>query len=232
MRGVDSDELALADRVTRGDAAAIREFETRYLAPVRPTLRAMGISDADIADIEQTLRVKLLVAEDGRPARVRDYAGQGKLGGLVRVAAVREALALVRKRKTSSVEGEDWLDELSSPDDDPALLEVKARHRAAFKDAFEEAVRSLSPRDHALLGLHLVKRRSIDQIGVIYGVHRATAARWVDAAKRSLRSLTSKTLADRHGLSGSELDRVVELVESRIELSIDRLLASAARPSG
>jgi RNA polymerase sigma-70 factor (ECF subfamily) len=229
MRDVDTEELALADRVTRGDAAAIREFEARYLAPVRPTLRAMGISDADVADIEQSLRVKLLVGEDGQPARLRDYAGQGRLGGLVRVAAVREALALVRKRKSSS---EDWLDELSSPDDDPALLEVKARHRAAFKDAFEEAVRSLSPREHALLGLHLLKRRSVDQIGVIYGVHRATAARWVDAAKRSLRSLTSKVLAERHGLTGSELDRVVELVESRIELSIDRLLATAARPSG
>ncbi len=45
-----------------------------------------------------------------------------------RVAAVREALSLLRKRKTTTTD--DWLEELSSPDDDPQLAQLKARHRA------------------------------------------------------------------------------------------------------
>jgi RNA polymerase sigma-70 factor (ECF subfamily) len=227
---MDTSEVELANAITAGDPAAIREFETRYLAPVRPTLRAMSIDDADIADIEQTVRIKLLVAEDGGPVRLLEYAGQGKLGGLVRVAAVREALTLLRKRKTTT--SEDWLDELSSPDDDPALVQLKTRHREAFKAAFEEAVRRLEPREHTLLRLHLVRQQSIDQIGAVYGVHRATAARWVDAAKRSLRSLTTKVLAEKFELRGPDLERVVALIESRIELSIDRLLATSAQPPG
>jgi len=133
---------------------------------------------------------------------------------------------LLRRRKHSS--SEDWLEDLSSPDDDPALARLKATHRHAFKQAFEEAVRRLSPREHALLRLSLLQDRSIDQIGAIYGVHRATAARWVDAAKRQLRQLTSEVLAANYQLTGPDLDRVVELIESRLELSIDRLLATAA----
>jgi RNA polymerase sigma-70 factor (ECF subfamily) len=228
---LEDSEVALAQAVTAGDASAIREFEDRYLVPVRPRLRAMGIGDADIADIEQSVRVKLLVpTAPGEPARLLAYAGHGKLGGLVRVAAVREALSMLRKRKV--VADDDWLEELSSPDDDPELVEIKARHREAFKGAFEEAVRRLEPREHTLLRLHLVRHQSIDQIGAVYGIHRATAARWIEGAKRSLRSQTLKVLGDQFDLRGSDLERVVGLIESRIELSIDRLLATAAEPSG
>lgn len=225
---MDDAELALAAAVAAGDPAAIREFDTRYMVPVRSQLRAMNLNAADIADIEQSLRIKLLVGEDGAPARIVGYAGQGKLGGLVRVAAVREALTLLRRKQTTT--SEDWLEELSSPDDDPELVQLKARHRVEFKAAFEEAVRRLSPREHTLLRLHLVRQHSIDHIGAVYGVHRATAARWIDAAKRSLRTETTRILAERFELRGPELERVVALIESRIELSIDRLLATSAEP--
>jgi RNA polymerase sigma-70 factor (ECF subfamily) len=222
------EEIALAIAIASGDAAAIRELETRYFAPVRPALRAMALGDADIADVEQTVRLRLLVGE--RP-RILDYAGNGTLGGLLRVAITREALTLLRRKKPTASSSDDWLTELASPDDDPQLAQLKARHRAAFKAAFEEAVRRLEPRDRALLRLHLLRRHSIDQIGAVYGVHRATAARWVDGAKRSLRTLTNKLLAERFELRGPELERVVELIESRIELSFDRLLATAAENS-
>ncbi|HEY4059958.1 MAG TPA: hypothetical protein VGM39_25255 [Kofleriaceae bacterium] len=226
---MDDAELTFAHAVAAGDAAAIREFETKYLAPVRSQLRAMNLGADDIADIEQTIRMKLLVGTDGEPARLVEYAGQGKLGGLVRVAAVREALTLLRRKKTTT--SEDWLEELSSPHDDPELVRLKTRHRVEFKAAFEDAVSRLSPREHAMLRLHLVHQHSIDHIGAVYGVHRATAARWIEAAKIRLRSETTKILAERFDLRGPELERVVGLIESRIELSIERLLATSARPA-
>ncbi|MGE0547470.1 MAG: transcriptional regulator [Kofleriaceae bacterium] len=225
---MDAHELALAEAVTAGSPDAIREFETKYLAPVRPTLRSMSLGDSDIADVEQAVRVKLLVGDRDSGPRLARYAGQGRLGGLVRVAAVREALMLLRSRRVTG--SDDWLDALACSDDDPALVALKTRHRVAFKASFEQAVRSLTPREHAVLRLHLVRHQSIDQIGAVYGVHRATAARWIDSAKRALRAHTNKVLAERYDLRGPELERVVALIESRIELSIDRLLASAAQP--
>ena len=228
---IDADELALARAAAAGEPASLRTFEVQYFAPVRPALRGLGLADADIADVEQAVRMRLLVGTSEEPARIVGYAGHGKLGGLVRVALTREALTLLRRRKTAGASSDDWLGALASPEDDPALLQLKAQHRAAFKAAFEEAVRRLEPREHALLRLHLVRHRSIDQVGAVYGVHRATAARWIDAAKRKLRALTSEILGERFALRGADLERVVELVESRIELSIDRLLATAAEPS-
>ena len=227
----DAEELALAHAAAAGDPASLRTFELRYFAPVRSALRGLGLADADVADVEQTVRMRLLVGTPDEPARIIGYAGLGKLGGLVRVALTREALSLLRRRKTAGTTSEDWLDALASPDDDPALLQLKAQHRAAFKAAFEAAVRQLEPREHALLRLHLVRRHSIDQVGAVYGVHRATAARWIEAARRRLRSLTNTILVERFALNGADLERVVELIESRIELSIDRLLATAAEPS-
>ncbi|MGE0868441.1 MAG: transcriptional regulator [Kofleriaceae bacterium] len=226
---MDAREVALAEAAAAGSPEAIREFEAQYLAPVRPTLRSMSLGDADIADVEQLVRVKLLVGDGPDAPRLIRYAGHGRLGGLVRVAAVREALMLLRSRRVAG--NGDWLEALACPDDDPALTEIKNRHRAAFKASFEEAVRRLTPREHAVLRLHLVRHQSIDQIGAVYGVHRATAARWVDSAKRALRSHTNKVLAERYDLRGPELEQVVGLIESRIELSIDRLLASAAQPA-
>ena len=225
---MDDSELALAAAVAAGDPAAIREFEARYLTPVRSQLRAMNLGAEDIADIEQAIRIKLLVGDGDTPARVVQYAGQGKLGGLVRVAAVREALTLLRRKKTTT--SEDWLEELSSPDDDSELVQLKARHRVEFKAAFEEAVRRLSPREHAMLRLHLVRQHSIDDIGAVYLVHRATAARWIEAAKTRLRRETTRILGERFGLRGPELERVVGLIESRIELSIERLLTTHIKP--
>jgi RNA polymerase sigma-70 factor, ECF subfamily len=218
-------ELALAHAAAAGDDAAIREFEARYVAPLRPALRAMAIADDDIAEIEQSLRVKLLVAVAGEPARVIGYAGQGTLGGLVRVAAVREALTLLKRRRATT--SDDDLAALASPGDDPELLALKARHREAFKAAFEEAVRRLEPRQRSMLRLSLLEQRSIDKIGAAYGVHRATAARWIEGAKEALRIATRKVLAERLDLGDAELEGAIALIESRIELSMDRLLATA-----
>jgi RNA polymerase sigma-70 factor (ECF subfamily) len=220
-----SQELVLARAVAAGDAAAIREFDTKYIAPIRGRLRRMALCEDDLAEIEQTVRIKLLVCEPGRSPRLVECAGTGKLGGLVLVAAVREALSLLRRRNGRT--GDDWLEDLSSPDDDPRLAQLKARHRREFKQAFEQAVSELSARDRALLRLHLLRQETIDQIGGIYGVHRATAARWVEKAKRRLRASTRRLLAERWDLRGAEFERVIDLIESRIELSAERLLASA-----
>ena len=65
---------------------------------------------------------------------------------------------------------------------------------------------------------------SIDQIGALYQVHRATAARWVQQAKSSLLDALREELAKRLGESHDACDSVVALVRSRIDLSLERAL--------
>src|SRR5690606_4547847 len=133
--------------------------------------------------------------------RVLAYAGQGQLGGLVRVAAVRAGLNLLRDRgrlatgAAGSDDGGDELEDIPISADNPELARLKAQHRTAFKAAFEQAIASLEPRERSLLGLAIVKGLGIDRIGAIYGVHRATAARWVTAARANLTRAIHKILA-------------------------------------
>lgn len=75
-----------------------------------------------------------------------------------------------------------------------------------------------------------MKGLGIDRIAAIYGVHRATAARWVTAARANLTQAIHKILATELGVAQSGVDDLLPLVESQLELSLERLLRT--RPEG
>jgi RNA polymerase sigma-70 factor (ECF subfamily) len=78
-----------------------------------------------------------------------------------------------------------------------------------------------------VLKLHLVHRLSIDEIGRAHGVHRATAARWLERVRDELQAETRRLLRQRLGLDLAGIDSMVALVESRLEVSFRRLLTDA-----
>jgi RNA polymerase sigma-70 factor (ECF subfamily) len=225
---LDADELYLAAACALGDAAAISAFERRYFGVIPAALSRLALGRDEIAEVEQILRVRLFVVDpdEGTLPRVVSYAGHGKLGGLVRVAAVRAGLNLLRDRGRLDPSTDDDLEDVPIASDNPELARLKAQHRAAFKAAFEEAISSLEPRERSLLELSAIKRLGIDKIAAIYNVHRATAARWVTTARDNLSRAVHRVLGQRLGLRASELDHLLPLVESQLELSLDRLLRS------
>lgn len=224
-RTLAADEVYLACACALRDDRAIATFERRYFGAIAPALARMSLGTDEIHDIEQTLRVRLFVAEGDELPRVVGYAGTGQLGALVRVAAVRAALNLLRDRGRLARD-DDGFEELPVTADDPALAQLKAQHRAAFKGAFEEAIAALEPRDRSLLQLAIVQNVSIDRVGAIYGVHRATAARWIAQARANLAKGVHRILGATLRLPTTELDDLLPLVESQLELSLERLLRS------
>lgn len=221
-----ADEIFLACACAASDTSAIAAFERRYFGAIPAALSRLSLGRDEIAEIAQILRVRLFVAEGADLPRVVAYAGQGQLGGLVRVAAIRIGLNLLRDRGRLDPSGADDLEDVPISSDDPELVRLKTQHRSAFKEAFEAAVKSLEPRERTLLDLALVKELGIDRIGAIYSVHRATAARWVQAARANLAKAVHKRLAETLGARGSQLDSLLPLVESQLELSLERLLRS------
>ena len=209
-----ADELYLTCACAEGDEAACRFFNELYISQVRDA--AMRICrDAALRDEAlQRVRHKLLV---GPPPGILKYNGRGSLLGWVRSVTRRAALDLKREQAQRPVSP---VGEMS-----PALessIESRLDRRrflADFEGSLARAFAALPTRDRNLLRMHYAGSVGIDAIGRAYGIHRATAARWLvrirtdilDAVRRDMTGAGSD-------LSNAEFDQVVRLVKGQLSL--------------
>jgi RNA polymerase sigma-70 factor (ECF subfamily) len=217
-------EVALAAGCADKDAAALEAFEARYLATVPAALAHMRLDKAVVDEVQQQVREKLLVAADGEEAKVLRYAGRGALRGLVKVVAVRAAISLLRKGKHEIGGGDDELHALPSPEQDPELRFMKERYRSAFRAAFETAIRGLDSHDRNLLRLHFVGEMTFDELSRMYGVHRSTVVRSVKKARDRIFKETRNGLRRELRIGPAELESIMELIRSRLDVSVGRML--------
>ncbi len=215
-------DLYLACACRHGGAAAIARFEASFVSVVPDQIRHLG-AGADFHDeVQQRVRVRLLIGEPGTPPRIAGYAGLGPLAGWVRAAAVRVALDLRRDRQSQRSTGAsaDWL----VADHDPALAFLKAQHREVFAAALREAMAGLSERDRTVLRLHVCAGLSAVRIGVVLDVNHATVSRWLQAARTAIFTDTRRRLTERLRLAPGEFESLVRLVESQLDVSMARVL--------
>lgn len=214
-------DLYLTQGCRDGHPAAISILHDQLLPEVIPALRHLGADEATVADVTQQMLEMLLVGDEQRPPRIAGYGGRGDLTSWLRSVAVRTALkVMARERRTSG--SDDELDQLLIADD-PALVHLKHRYAAELNQALRDALGSLSVRQRMLLRLHYLDGLTVDQLGRMYRVHRATAARWVAGARDALFEET-RLRAIAAGVASAELTSVVRLVQSQIDLSLHRLL--------
>lgn len=218
-------ELAVAQAASRGHAGAIARLEADHRGVIDAMCWRYASPTHSPADLRQILREKLYVAAPGERPKLAEYAGQGQLASWLRITAVRTFLDLGRRkdrtRETPSEEGV-----LAMPDPSDLSLEViKAEYRAAVTQAMRDAAAKLEPADRHLLHQHYVSGLSIDQLGAALGLHRATAARRVVRARETLVTETRALLTARLQLSNDELDEVIGMVMSRLDVSIPGLFA-------
>ena len=207
------------DRTDRlGRPRALEAFEASIIPAVRPALRRF---DADEDEVLQTVRNTLFATEDPKISR---YAGRGELRNWVRVAAVRAALKH-RARAGKSAPGDEALSRFASPEDDPELAHMKQLYRDEFKLAFHAALDALEVRERNVLRHQVLDGLSIDAIGALYGVHRATAARWLARAREKLLLGTRNELRERLSVSREEFESIVGMIQSRLDVSLRRVLA-------
>jgi RNA polymerase sigma-70 factor (ECF subfamily) len=215
-------EVHLALACARGDNAAVAAFDRAYLDVVPQALAGMQLPAATVEDVRSMVRDKLLLGEGERPPRILEYAGRGRLRGLVQVTATRTAIDRIRLEER---EAELPARELAGPTD-VALSLIKAQYRAAFSAGFAHAVARASRRDRNLLRLHFLGGVTLEQLAAMYSVHRATVVRWLAAARDAVFAATREHVAGEIQAPAEELDEMFDLVKSRVELSVERLLAS------
>jgi RNA polymerase sigma-70 factor (ECF subfamily) len=213
-------DLYLACACVDGDARAAALLDERYLARLPNSLVRADLPAAAVDEAMSVLRERLLVAPPGGRARLCDYVGTGELGAWLRVVAVRETLTLLRRGRREVPLSEPLMQALPGVVDDPELTLLKARYRVEFEAAFAEALAALTPRERNLLRHQLVHELNVDQIGALYRVHRATAARWVDAARTRLQAATHDGMMARLRLDRGAVESIMRLIRSQIDVSV------------
>jgi len=217
-------DLFLACACTRGSPAAVRAFDGTLMARVPLYLRPLRVSSDVEEETRQTLLVRLLVAAPGAEPRIAQYQGRGALGAWVRVSALRTALVVADQRQRAAVIEDEGaaIAGAVGEQDDPDLLFLKASLREPFRVAFRAAIAELSQRDRALLRFAFVEGLPPEPIGKLYGVHRTTVMRWLDAARAAVLAGTRSRLATALQLLPGE--DLFELVRSRFDVTLTSLL--------
>ncbi len=207
-----------------GLPGAAQAFDEVYMRRVAAALGRLSTPSALIADIQQELRQRLVEMRSPRPDQ-KLYAGRGDLASWLCVSAVREA-----NRRRERGKREQPLDEcqavlLASPEEDPEMAYLQRTYKRELQAAFKEAIASLTSKQRNILRYHFLDGLSIDRIGLLYGVHRATAARWINQARDALCVRTRELVCQRVSVSQEGFDRLLGLLESQIRIHLDAALA-------
>jgi RNA polymerase sigma-70 factor (ECF subfamily) len=138
--------------------------------------------------------------------------------------AARIAVDRLRSREVTTSEDE-VLEQLADWSDGPELAHVRARYTSELKLAFEAALATLDVRERNVLRHHFIDRLALDEVGALYGVHKATASRWLEAARTTLSKRTRAHFQGRVQVMPSELESIMRLVQSHVDLSLSRVLS-------
>ncbi len=210
-------EAALA-----GDEGAMHWFEKDAIAKLEPALSKLRLEPSEREDTLQRFREELFVGRSGGRPKLHEYGGRGELRGWLRITLVRLGLKTIRSRRPMEDEG---VLEQHAVDGDPELLLAKAEARDLFREAFSDALGKLEVKERLLLKQHFVDGLTIDQLGALHDVHRATAARHVQAARSQLLHTLQRELMTAASISRGECDRVLAFVQSQLGATLKRRLS-------
>ena len=211
-------DLYLACAIEHGDAAALRVFETTYLPQLDAAIAHLDGGSALAGDVRVAVRARVLA--QGGKAKIAEYRGRGDLRGWLRVVAVREALQLVRARRREAP----LPDELATKLEAPAAV-LDAAERRVYREAFTAALATLTPRERNLLRQHYLHGATVDELGALYGVHRATPARWIAQVRETLMRRTRQHVGELLRLTGTELDSAMDKVAEQLDYSLRHTLS-------
>ena len=220
-------DVYLAIACIDGDTTALELLERTFVAEIDPIARKMRATTDQTTEVKALLRRVLLVDEPARAAGLRDFSGRGNLRAYIRVIVTRDLVrAIDRGRRDASFAEDKLLDRLGTAHD-PELSMLRAEYHGVVSEAMRAAVHGLDERSRALLRYQLVDGWTVDQVAKVYAVHRATAARWLVAVRGALGEKIRSELAVRLQIDPDEVASIIRLVQSRVDVSLERLLGPA-----
>jgi RNA polymerase sigma-70 factor (ECF subfamily) len=214
-------DLFLAFACAQGDNHALDGLHANKHW-VEPAIARVNNDPVFVEDVWQQLLERILVPKDGAPARILDYGGLGPIDHWLRAAALRLALNQRRSiKRAPEVAATDILVELAASSRDPHAEILKGRHRKDVETALNNAMAELSHDERHLIKLHFVDGLSLNQIGAVYQAHKSTISRRLARAHQTVLTKTRVELEARLGVGGQELESLIQLMGSQVDLALD-----------
>ena len=219
------EDLYLAWACIEGHADALAAFEARMLPVLDATLARLRIEPGRRDDLVQDLRIHLVVGSGRGPGKLAQYRGHSELERWLRATALRAAYRLAIRSRRDLALADEHMATAGIIDDDPALAHWKDQCRVELEHAVTAALAALAGRDRLLLKQHYLDRLTIEGVAALHGIHRSSAARWLAQAREALATAVLRDLRDRLRISATEVESIVQLVRSQLDITFERLLA-------
>lgn len=212
-------ELYLAFACASGLREAIDHFEAEYVPIIaRAVARVRGGESPE--DLVQKLRALLLIGRSERGPLIARYAARGTLASWLGVVAVREALAT---RSSGREISDDAALADAAVSSDQELQYLRQLYAPELLRAFQSAFATLSPKERNMLRYVYVDGLDATAVGKILKVHRTTASRQIARVHELLSERTRERLIDLLGVEQAELESIIRLVQSQLQISLSGL---------
>lgn len=220
------DDRELACALVRGEPRATAAFVTTYGPMLHEVARRLGVRQ-DVEDVVQRLVVAIVVGTHDTPPKIASYRGQGSLSAWVRAVSTR--FMIDQRRRASAAPHTASVDSAALARSAGFVDAVgHARHAAAARAAVESGFASLTPRARNLLRQASYHGLGVDELGALYRVHRATAARWLQRARLDLHEHAQQALVTAAGVDRSEADAILSAMHSGGAFSLPSMLSPGA----
>jgi RNA polymerase sigma-70 factor (ECF subfamily) len=228
LDGLRTSDLFLACAAARGVRQAIELVDERFIRKLDGYLHRLAGDPGLADDVRQSLRQILLVAGEEGPPKLATYAGRGDLLGFVKVTAARLA---VRAKQRANREGPSASEALEArfEEVDVEAERIRALYRPLFKAALARALDDLPARDRLLLEQHYADDLGIDELGRLHGVHRATAARWLQGIRDDVRARVRRTLMAEVRMTGAACDSLMGFLAEDLRMTLGLSAKPAAQ---
>jgi RNA polymerase sigma-70 factor len=192
-------ELYLTAACRLGRRSALEALDEQFVEQLRVKVRNLVGEPWMVDDVLQEVRSRLLAGPCGKLAF---YRGTGPLAGWMRAIALNIAKDHLRDRTSrrrlqAALHFQLRADasEMGVPNDDITPRTLGRERYQACSEAMRKAFESLSPDKRKLLHDHFLRQRSIDVLGAVYLVNRATVARRINRAADDVRRSARRFLA-------------------------------------
>ncbi|MFY9227254.1 MAG: sigma-70 family RNA polymerase sigma factor [Blastocatellia bacterium] len=235
---LNAQDLCFAVACSEADETAWEDFMRDYrgfLQAVAHQLTKNETQAEELVEIAWSELFGLREVEGKRISKFSSYSGKGSLKGWLK--AVLFQLSVDRHRKQGryvQTEEESDFERLT-----PAVAHaaektpsIGKRYQIATHKALEKAITTLDSRMKLVLSYYYYDNLTLKQIGQVFGVHEATASRWLQKIQQDIRQEVEKLLKQEHQFNNVQIKECLEFASQSEGVDIKTLLTSSEPPRG